>query len=1021
MGKTIEELFRSKQLQSSGKTAEKTYDIRNSKDISISSNSPLMGLPFKAMNGIRKTIGFRTKETLLEQEFGGIRPLRLISSPILYGTDIIRLTTRKTNDVQAMKDSINNNGAQGGNNGLIGKVLKKVEGFVTKKLGLPQDTYPTYVINTGKLQKGKEPDTMITIGEIKKDAAGTSFGRFLKQTGGGTPSQLAKQIIGGGLKVTQGAIRTALFGSQTVASLSKGNHNGFVGKYASTANYESSMSTYTQTLALNYLDISAVSPIKGFTRKGEVYGRDLGTKSYGMRLNGRMGEPTSAFLQDNRYWIGDKYTSTNPNDRSKGLPNREAADIKVSSKFLNPKFLGNTYTLNSPAGAIDPNVEKTGRFGKSEYAFELSDGSRNQRFGELSLKNIPKIYTSLNPYSPYGGKSGISTVFDPRVESARIGSNILRTQAWILNSPAGGIDTRVLQNGIFGESQFAFSLSDNTNHKKFGEPTINGLAKIYTSANPYSPYGGVRGISTALNPRTSGDPILGGKMLLEQVWELNSPTTGLKRKFGVFGSNEEYAFRLSDGDFNKKKGEPTADELEKRNTIKSPYFKDATPLVPSKILNNPILRFIQPKRRGANFRYSNRIAGSKIIPNTSNITNSLSTKRGLKSLSDVINQTGVFTASELASIKYNGDTIDNVDLIPLRFTSMASGESIYMRTIVSGFNETFSPSWESSKMIGSPFNFYNYTGVERKVTFNLKAYAMSQIELMMMWRKIEFLAQFNYPGGYTDGGIVLTNLMKFTFGDLYHNRVCFLDSLTYSIEDSENLWDLGEGTARIVDDDIYGNKFQFGGKFTPYEGGSTIGTTLKSEVGTGADGKETIIPPDLNSDLGEVETFSQTRTESINQSLGGNKSYNPTSKKGFIEEMDLNGGRGKSRVSTGVSMSNFRLPKFLNISVGVTFIESRNTTTRLYDFGTALSNDVRPAVARPATADGNKGNNAAAGGGTGGTAAGGTKGPVPVKNVEKKIKGTNVPNAAAGTTSGLPTTTSGVAVNPRLLGLNIGQ
>ena len=76
MGKTIEELFKSKQLQSSGATAEKTYDIRNSKDIAISSNSPLMGLPFKAINGIRKATGFRTKETLLEEEFSGLRPLR---------------------------------------------------------------------------------------------------------------------------------------------------------------------------------------------------------------------------------------------------------------------------------------------------------------------------------------------------------------------------------------------------------------------------------------------------------------------------------------------------------------------------------------------------------------------------------------------------------------------------------------------------------------------------------------------------------------------------------------------------------------------------------------------------------------------------------------------------------------------------------------------------------------------------------------------------------------------------------
>jgi uncharacterized membrane protein YgcG len=967
MGKTIEELFRSKQLQSSGKTAEKTYDIRNSKDINISSNSPLMGLPFKAMNGIRKTIGFRTKETLLEEEFGGLRPLRLISSPILYGTDIIRLTTRKTNDVQAMKDSINNNGTQGGNNGLIGRALKKVEGFVTKKLGLPQDTYPTYVINTGKLQKGKEPDTMITIGEIKKDAAGTSFGRFLKQTGGGTPSQLAKQIIGGGLKVTQGAIRTALFGSQTVASLSKGNHNGFVGKYASTANYESSMSTYTQTLALNYLDISAVSPIKGFTRKGEVYGRDLGTKSYGMRLNGRMGEPTSAFLQDNRYWIGDKYTSSDPNNRTKGLPNRESSDINVSSKFLNPKFLGNTFLLNSPAKGINPDVEKTGRFGKSEYAFELSYTSKRIKFGEITPSGVPKIYTSINPYSPYGGKSGISTVLDPRVETVvTLGSKMLRTQAWLLNSPAGGIDPRALKDGRFGESIFAFSLSDNTNHKKFGEPTINGLAKIYTSSNPYSPYNGVRGISTALNPRTNADPKLGGKMLLEQVWELNSPTTGLKRKFGVFGSNEEFAFKLSDGDFHKKKGEPTADELEKRNTFLRPYFTEASPLVPSKILKNPILGFIQPKKRTQKDRFSLRTRINNSAETTSNVTDSLSTRRGLKTLSDVINQTGVFTVSELASIKYNGKTIDEVDLIPLRFTNMGSGETIYFRAIVSGFNETFSPSWENSKMIGSPFNFYNYTGIERKVTFNLKAYAMSSIELAMMWRKIEFLANFNYPGGYTDGGIVLPNLAKFTFGDLYHNRVCFLDSLSYSIEDSENLWELGDGQMKYGVSDYYDNDYEFNGKFRANPGGEVI------------------------SNSGQAFSTIARRREGIKE--GENRIYDPNTKKGFL----IDNAGDTARVGyndVNYSMKSFRLPKFLNASIGVTFIESRSTTTRLYDFGTPLSNDVRPAVTKDTTSDGNKQNNAAKGsGGTGGTASGGTQGPVPVKNVEKKIKGTNVPD-----------------------------
>jgi hypothetical protein len=961
MGKTIEELFKSKQLQSSGATAEKTYDIRNSKDIAISSNSPLMGLPFKAINGIRKATGFRTKETLLEEEFSGLRPLRLISSPILYGTDIVRLTTKKTNDVQAMKDSINTNGPKGGNNGLIGKVLKKVEGFVTKTLGLPQDTYPTYVIGTGKLQKGKEPDTMITIAEIKKNAAGTSFGRFLKQTGGGTPSQLAKQIIGGGLKVTQGAIRTALFGSQTVADKAKGNDNSFVGKYASTAAYASTMSKYTDKLSVNYLDITSVSPVGGFERKGEIYGRDLGSKSYGMRLNGRMGEPTSAFLKDNRYWIGDKYTTLNPNSRAKGLPNRDAADLVVSTKFLNPKFLGETYALNSPAGGI---TVTDGKFGVGEYSFSLSDGSRNKKFGEPTLKDVPKIYTNINPYSPYDSKSGPSTAFDPRIEvKVELGSKLLLNQPWQLNSPAGGITVTA---GLFGKNaNFAFSLSDNSNYKRFGEPTIDGLKYIYTNINPYFDGGINEGPSTAPNPFIE-ESVFGSKMLLNLPWELNSPLNGLQRPDGVFGLGK-YAFRLSDNDLNKKKGEPTQDELLLYNTPDAPYFTGlpAGPGLVSEILLNPILKFVQPKKRGDGYRYSQKVGGSKIISNSSNITNSLAAKRGLKSLSDVINQTGVFTAGELSSIKYNGETLDKVDLIPLRFSSMTSGESIYMRTIVSGFNETFSPSWDSSKMIGSPFNFYNYTGVERKVTFNLKAYAMSQVELMMMWRKIEFLAQFNYPGGYTDSGVVLANLMKFTFGDLYHNRVCFLDNLTYSIEDSENLWELGEGNAKVVVSDKYDNGYEFDGKFAPYEGGSTLtfGSTADIEV------------------LG-------SRTEGIRE--GENRVYDPVTKKGFVEELPSKANDRSKQVSTQ-SMSNFRLPKFINISVGLTFIESRNTTNRLYDFGTPLSNDTAPKASNP-TGDGNKGNNAASGK-QGGAAGGAAKpSPAPVKDIQKKIKGTNVPD-----------------------------
>jgi hypothetical protein len=301
---------------------------------------------------------------------------------------------------------------------------------------------------------------------------------------------------------------------------------------------------------------------------------------------------------------------------------------------------------------------------------------------------------------------------------------------------------------------------------------------------------------------------------------------------------------------------------------------------------------------------------------------------------------------------------------------MTSGETIYFRAIVSGFNETFSPSWESSKMIGSPFNFYNYTGIERKVTFNLKAYAMSSIELAMMWRKIEFLANFNYPGGYTDGGIVLANLAKFTFGDLYHNRVCFLDSLSYSIVDSENLWELGDGQMRYGLSNYYDNDYEFNGKFIAKPGGAVIsnsGQTLFTDI---------------------------KKSEGIKE--GENRVYDPVTKTGFVEDVNSNDSSRVSFQDVNYSMKNFRLPKFLNASIGVTFIESRNTTTRLYDYGDTLNNSVSPGTGASSTSDGNKQNNAT--NADRNSNQGGGSSPstnlVETKNVtkQKKIKGTNVPD-----------------------------
>ncbi len=613
------------------------------------------------------------KETALEQELSGLRPMRLINAPTLYGTDIIRISTQKTSDVDAMKLSKNPN--QQISLGKIGKFIEKGIGFVNKKLGIPQNVFPTYVINTKEFKEGKAPNKMITLGDIRKDARGTALGRFLKETGAGTPSQLAKQSFGKGINLAKTAIRTALLGDRTIpitsGSLDNFNQKYFEDEFDGT--YSKSMKALTQPDAKQSFDISKVSPIFGLDRSN-------------------------------------------------------------------------------------------------------TDGGYPGLFG------LPRKFANK-------------------------------------------------------EAIYGFQLSSGTANTKFGEPTQVDLITKYNS--PLKPY----------------------------------------------------------------------------------YTTGSLDTIEAKLKNNPILEFIKPKSlQKGNWKkdkYSTDTTKKSYHNNNERVyDNKLDTRRGLYSDRDILNQTGRLSESELKTIKYNGKTLDEVDLIPLRFQRVNDGAAVYFRALVTGFNEQFSPSWENTKMLGSPFSFYNYNGIERKVSFNLKAYSMSQAELVMMWRRLEFLAHCTYPYQY-NAGIVEPTLLYFTYGNIYNKKACFVDSLSYSIEDAENLWELGGGYLKTKAGTF---NTEFGGKF--YAG------TLNGEEKSKENGKSAQVN-ELPLNVANVSTGVFTSpSSSINSPR--NEIYDKNLKRSNIVE-----GNKKISVSTGnYNMENYKLPKIISITTTLTFIETKSTTDfNLYGYG----------------------------------------------------------------------------------------
>lgn len=216
---TILELFKNQPYQSFGnKTAEEVYEVRNSKDIDITStNAILNNTSFKLAKIARRNLSSRLKETRLEGEVTGLRIIRGFSEPVLYGTEYGRILKRSTNILDSMK-----NDAVGGNeqdNGILGNFLNKVEEKgkdLLNKIGveLPENLIPTKIRLNDDFKSGTVSELPTTLAKIKKDGAGNVLGNFLAKGVSGTPNQIGNQLLGNAIGTAKEAVRKKLFGSR---------------------------------------------------------------------------------------------------------------------------------------------------------------------------------------------------------------------------------------------------------------------------------------------------------------------------------------------------------------------------------------------------------------------------------------------------------------------------------------------------------------------------------------------------------------------------------------------------------------------------------------------------------------------------------------------------------------------------------------------------------------------------------------------------------------------------------------
>jgi hypothetical protein len=250
---------------------------------------------------------------------------------------------------------------------------------------------------------------------------------------------------------------------------------------------------------------------------------------------------------------------------------------------------------------------------------------------------------------------------------------------------------------------------------------------------------------------------------------------------------------------------------------------------------------------------------------------SLQTKRKMESGLDSLNQ----RLPQESSFDDADKNVSDLDFVTLKFKSPYGPTPITarFRATITGLTETVSPQWDTNKFIGNPFPLYTYNQVERQVQFNFKVYSLSGAEHVAMWERLNFLTSLCYPQEYSNvysanDTTKLNNFthvtppfIEFTLGSMYVDKPAFIDSLTYTVDDTYT-WETGVPTLvwnkenkkwERLSADLTLNKV--------FEGGLTKGApdkSLKNDVTTNL--SKWILPQiiDVNISLKIVESIYTT-------------------------------------------------------------------------------------------------------------------------------------------------------------------
>jgi hypothetical protein len=146
------------------------------------------------------------------------------------------------------------------------------------------------------------------------------------------------------------------------------------------------------------------------------------------------------------------------------------------------------------------------------------------------------------------------------------------------------------------------------------------------------------------------------------------------------------------------------------------------------------------------------------------------------------------------------------DLVNFRITSINNdnpSEEIYMhfRAFLGSISDNYSANWNSQKYVGRGENFYTYDGFDRKISLSFTLAAQSRVELIPMYKKLNYLISQMAPD-YSGAGLMRGPLVTLTIGGYICDQPGFITGLNV---------EMGEDTTWEIGIDEYGNMTKMAG------------------------------------------------------------------------------------------------------------------------------------------------------------------------------------------------------------------